>query len=366
MDRAILVEKLRQGEKLKGIGGEAYIAYLVGKAPNVGIEYFVDGLIDERRRGELRAFTTQLISQIDDNNQNIVHTMDLAEERLFALSVHTLPGRFIPLEVSLSDTFEYLERLYNKPEKALGITTGLPSLDGLFLGFQSGSLTLIAGPSGIGKTALAVTIAKHAALECGQATAIFSLDLSRDLLTTRLLAIEAKVDLFRLSTGRITDEEWQRLTSVSSKLSEAPIYIDDTRDISELEMHLRAYRLKREYGLALIIVDYLQLVKVGDDAGNGERESMLEVVRSLKKMARTLGTPVLGLVQWSNDTGRRPQAADLSASGYGAIEQEADVIMFLDLVESCSEVEATTGEVEKAVELTISKQRNGPTGSIRI
>jgi len=263
----------------------------------------------------------------------------------------------------IKDSFRTIERLYEKKELITGVPTGFEKLDEMTSGLQKSDLVIIAGRPSMGKTAFALNIAQRAAVDAGIPVAIFSLEMSKEQLAFRMLSSEAMVDSQRLRRGYPGETDWPKLTTAAGRLAEAPIYIDDTAAISVLEMKAKARRLKAESGLGLLIVDYLQLMRAGGTRDSREQE-ISEISRSLKALAKELNIPVVALSQLNRQveqrTNRRPQMADLRESG--AIEQDADVIMFLYRDEVYNRTEENTG----LAEVNIGKQRNGPTGTVKL
>jgi replicative DNA helicase len=265
----------------------------------------------------------------------------------------------------IKDSFKTIERLYAKKELVTGVATGFDKIDDLTSGLQNSDLIIIAGRPSMGKTAFALNIAQYAALEMGIPVAIFSLEMAKEQLATRMLASEARVDSQRLRKGFLGETDWPKLTTAAGRLSEAPIYIDDTPAITVIETKAKSRRLKAESGLGLIILDYLQLMR-GSAFKDSREQEISEISRSLKALAKELSVPVIALSQLNRKvedrTNRRPQMADLRESG--AIEQDADLIAFIYRDEVYNRSEDNT---EKGIaEIIIGKQRNGPTGIVKL
>jgi replicative DNA helicase len=246
-----------------------------------------------------------------------------------------------------------------------GVATGFPELDEMTAGLQPADLIIIAARPSMGKTALALNIASHAALSRGKTVGMFSLEMAHQQLFLRLLCAEGSVDAHRLRTGRIDREQWQRIIKVFGKLSGAPIFLDDTPAIGVMEMRAKARRLRREHGLDLLIIDYLQLMR-GRDRHENRQQEISEISRSLKELAKELNMPVVALSQLSRAPeqrggDRRPQLSDLRESG--AIEQDADVVIFLYREEMYKRDDPS---LQGKAELIVAKQRNGPTGVVRL
>src|SRR5574341_472619 len=257
-----------------------------------------------------------------------------------------------------------IERLYERKELVTGVPTGFVDLDKMTAGLQPSDLIILAGRPSMGKTALALNMAQHAAIKCDEAVAIFSLEMSKEQLVLRMLCSEARVDAHKLRSGFLAREDWRKLTDAAGRLSEAKIFIDDTPGMTVLEMRAKARRLKAEHRLALVIVDYLQLMRGRGDADNREQE-ISDISRSLKGLAKELSVPVIALSQLSRAVetrggDKKPQLSDLRESG--AIEQDADVVMFVFREEVYRQDENNRG----VAEILVRKQRNGPIGEVRL
>jgi replicative DNA helicase len=291
--------------------------------------------------------------------------LDQAEHAIFEISENKIRPSFFPIKDIIKDSFKTIERLYARKELVTGVATGFDKLDDITSGLQNSDLIIVAGRPSMGKTAFALNIAQYAALEMGVPVAIFSLEMAKEQLATRMLAAEARVDSQRLRKGFLGETDWPKLTTAAGRLSEAPIYIDDTPAISVIEMKAKARRLKAEFGLGLVVIDYLQLMRGGAYKDSREQE-ISEISRSLKALAKELTLPVIALSQLNRKvedrTSRRPQMADLRESG--AIEQDADVIAFIyrDEVYNRSDDNPDKG----IAEIIIGKQRNGPTGTVKL
>ncbi len=291
--------------------------------------------------------------------------LDEAEHAIFEISQNKIKPSFYPLKDIIKDSFRTIERLYERKELITGVPTGFTKLDEMTSGLQRSDLIIIAGRPSMGKTAFALNIAQYCAVEEGVPVAVFSLEMAKEQLAMRMLSSEARVDSQKIRKGFLGESDWPKLTTAAGRLSEARLYIDDTPSISVLEMKAKSRRLKAEHGLGLIVLDYLQLMKGSDYADTREQE-ISEISRSLKGLAKELNVPVVALSQLNRKvedrTSRRPQMADLRESG--AIEQDADVILFLyrDEVYNKSEDNPEKGFAE----VIIGKQRNGPVGTVKL
>ncbi|MBI5874942.1 MAG: replicative DNA helicase [Deltaproteobacteria bacterium] len=279
-----------------------------------------------------------------------------------------------PIKDLVKNSFLTIKKLYDKKEHITGVATGFVEFDKLTAGFQSSDLIIVAGRPSMGKTSFCLNIAQYAAIESKLPVAIFSLEMNKEQLVQRLLSSEAKVDSNNLRTGRLQDEDWPKLTRAAGILSEAPIYIDDTPAMTVLEMRAKARRLQAEKGLKLVIVDYLQLMRGRGDANNREQE-ISDISRSLKAMAKELNVPVVALSQLTRRVeyrrGKKPQLGDLLGGVSGAIEQDADVVVFIyreEFYKPCEclyDMSCTCGR-RGVSDIIIAKQKNGHIGEIKL
>ncbi|MDO9516083.1 MAG: replicative DNA helicase [Syntrophales bacterium] len=361
-DLITLSSVLRDRGHLEGVGGEVYLASLVDGVPSAANIAYYAKIVKEKAilRGLIGA-ATDILNKSYDAGSDIDSVLDEAEHAVFEISENKIKPAFSPIKEIVKNTFENIERLYAKKTLITGISTGFQKVDELTSGLQNSDLIIVAGRPSMGKTAFAINIAQHAAIEDKVPVAIFSLEMSKEQLALRMLSSDGKVDSQKIRRGFVGEMDWPKLVTAAGRLSEAPIFIDDTPAISVLEIKAKARRLKAESGLELIVVDYLQLMRGRDTSAPREQE-ISEISRSLKALAKELNVPVLALSQLNRQvesrTDRRPQLADLRESG--AIEQDADVIMFIyrDEVYNKSEDNPERGKAE----IIIGKQRNGPVG----
>ncbi|MBI4495855.1 MAG: replicative DNA helicase [Deltaproteobacteria bacterium] len=365
-DLITLSEVLKKNGTLEEAGGIEYLNSLVNSVPTAAnIVYYAKIIKEKAIRRKLIHQATEIISQGYGEAGDIDEFLDLAERTIFEISEDRIRPSFFPLKEVVKQSFRTIERLYDKRQLITGVSTGFSGLDEKTSGLQPSELIIIAGRPSMGKTAFALNIAENAALRSGVTSAIFSLEMSKEQLALRMLCSQARMDAHRLRGGFLSESDWPKLTRAAGSLSEAPIFIDDTPALTVLEMRAKARRLKSEHNLALIIVDYLQLMRGRGDMDTREQE-ISDISRSLKALAKELNVPVVALSQLNRrveDRGdRRPQLADLRESG--AIEQDADVILFLyrDEVYNRSEDNPKKG----VAEVIIGKQRNGPTGILEL
>jgi len=364
IDLVTLSGKLKERKQLAGIGGGAYLSELVSTAAspgsarhyaeNVQSKYVLRSLIDVAGRiAELGFAEDREIEQI----------LDEAQQAVFAVANAPSLRTFSTIKESLSDAWERLEQLQQHDGSIRGVPTGFPQLDNLLAGLQRSDLVILAARPSMGKTALALDIARQSATKHNTAVGIFSLEMSSQQLVDRMLAAEARVNSWRLRTGKISkDDEYERLQHAIATLSDAPIFIDDKPSSTVLTMRSVARRLKMEKGLGLVIVDYLQLITPSTTRSSDSLvQQVTEISRSLKAMARELDVPVLALSQLSRAVEQRrgkPRLSDLRDSG--SIEQDADVVMFIHREDKMQDGGERTG----IAEILVEKHRNGPVGKI--
>jgi replicative DNA helicase len=374
-DLITLTTILKKKGELEEVGGGAYLATLVDYVPTAANIAFYCRIIKEKGlTRKLINAATEIVTRGYDDQMEVAELLDNAQKAIFEISENKLRPAFFPVSTVLRETIKNIELLYEKKEHVTGVPTGFIDLDEKTAGFQRGDLIIIAGRPSMGKTAFALNIAQYAALHSDQKTpvAIFSLEMSKEQLVTRLLCSESRIDASRLRTGHLVDTDWEKLARGAGKLHEAKIYIDDSPSISVLEMRAKCRRLKSEQNLGLIIVDYLQLMRGGSNPESRQQE-ISEISRSLKALAKELEVPVVALSQLNrgleNRTDKRPMMSDLRESG--AIEQDADLIMFVYretvYCEKCKNRDLNCDENhEHNAEINIGKQRNGPIGTVNL
>jgi replicative DNA helicase len=365
-DLITLSNILKDKKQLDQVGGMAYLASLVDNVPSAAnVAHYAKIVKEKAILRYLIGTATEILTKSYNTGADIDEVLDEAEHAIFQISENKIRPAFYPIKNIIKDSFKAIEKLYERKELITGVPTGFGKIDDLTSGLQKSDLIIVAGRPSMGKTAFALNIAQHAATECGIPVAIFSLEMSKEQLAFRMLSAAAKVDSQRLRKGFLGETDWPKLTTAAGRLSEALIFIDDTPAISVLEMKAKSRRLKAESGLGLIILDYLQLMRGGAYKDSREQE-ISEISRSLKALAKELSVPVIALSQLNRKvedrTNRRPHMADLRESG--AIEQDADVIAFIyrDEVYNKSEDNPEKG----LAEIIIGKQRNGPTGMVKL
>ncbi len=365
-DLVTLGSFLKDKNQLDSIGGTSYLATLVESVPSAANISAYAKLVKEKSvLRQLISTATGIVTRSYGTGADVDQLLDEAEHAIFEISEHKIRPSFYPMKDIIKDSFRTIERLYERKELVTGVPTGFGKIDEITSGLQNSDLIIVAGRPSMGKTAFALNIAEHVALEENIAVAIFSLEMAKEQLAMRMFSSIAKVNSQKLRRGFVGETDWPKLTTAAGRLSEAPIFIDDTPAITVLEMKAKARRLKADKGLGLVILDYLQLMRSGGSKDSREQE-ISEISRSLKALAKELAVPVIALSQLNRKvedrTNRRPQMADLRESG--AIEQDADVIAFIyrDEVYNKSEDNTERGFAE----IIIGKQRNGPTGTVKL
>ena len=362
IDLVTLTNTLREQDLLEGLGGATYLANLVDTAPfAVNAQHYAKIVHDKACLRRLIQNTNTIAKRCFEDRGDVENIIDFAESSIFEISENKIKPSFYPLGKIIEGNIDVLEERQGSKALVTGVATGFTKLDELTSGFQKSDLVIIAGRPGMGKTALALNIAKHAAVVHNIPVAIFSLEMSKDQLSLRMLCSEAKVDSSRLRSGFITQEDWIKITDAAGALSQSPVFIDDSPSISALEIRAKSRRLKMDKNIGLIIIDYIQLMKGRVSAERRDLE-VSEISRSLKALAKELNLPVVALSQLNRKleerSDKRPQLADLRESG--ALEQDADVVAFIyrDELYNKDENNPNKGKAE----IVLAKQRNGPTG----
>lgn len=357
VDIITVTEQLKSDGALEQSGGSEYLASLVEKVPTAAhVEYYGRIIRDHYTKRKLVGIAAKLSDAAFDDTKETKEILDQAESQIFSISQENMRQDFTPIKDALSESFERLDDLHKNKGKLRGVPTGYKSLDNKLAGMQDSNLIILAARPGIGKTSFALNIAEHIATQEGIPVGIFSLEMSKEELVDRLLVGQADIDAWKLKTGRLEENDFERIAQAMGELADAPIYIDDTPGISIMEIRTKARRLQVETGMKVLIIDYLQLITTTTKAESRVVE-VSHISQSLKNLARELKIPVLALSQLNRQVEsrgeRRPQLADLRESG--AIEQDADLVMFLYHEDA---------DNKEAIKLEIAKHRNGPTGVI--
>ncbi len=366
IDILTVSDKLKSKKHLKEIGGADYLTELVSSVPtSAHIEHYANIVREKRVRRDLISASSE-ISEEAFNRYEFEDLLDLIEQKIFGISQRSRTQKFISVKEELPAAYERLEKLHRGDKDTLrGVPTNFTQLDSLLSGLQKSDLILLGARPSYGKTALALDIARQAALS-GLSVGVFSLEMSREQVTDRIIAAQAQIPLWRLRTGRLNDDlEFSLVQQALDELSKANMFIDDTPSPTTLQMRSMARRLQIEHGLDLIVVDYLQLVQPRTSSDNVVQQ-VTEISRGLKTLARELNVPVLALSQLSRDVDKRevkiPRLSDLRESG--SLEQDADVVLFIhrkDRIQS-----DLPEEEQNLVEIIIAKHRNGPLGTAQL
>ena len=364
VDLVTLTNLLRDQNKLEEVGGAAYLARIVDTVPSaMNVQHYARIVRDKSSLRRLIAKANEITQHCYEDGGDLDQVLDFAESAVFEISEDKHQAAFHPISKIIEVNIDALEERQGNQALVTGAPTGFTQLDHKTAGLQSSDMVILAARPSMGKTALALNIARNAAVEANTPVAIFSLEMSKESLSERMLCAEASVDSNRLRGGFLNPEDWNRITEAASVLSEAPIYIDDSPDISATSIRTKSRRLKMDKGLGMVIIDYIQLMK-GRAMSERRDLEVSEISRALKLLAKELSVPVLALSQLNrkleerND--KRPKLSDLRESG--ALEQDADVVMFIyrDEVYNQDDNNPNKGTAE----IIIAKQRNGPTGVI--
>lgn len=365
VDIITLTENLKSKDKLEASGGITYLSELSGSVVSTAnLQSYIKIVKDKSTLRKLIKSSTKIIEESYNNQDNVEKAIDMAEKSIFDLSNDRNTSDFESMSVVLERGFLEIERLFNNKGETTGVPSGFRALDEKTSGFQRGDMVLIAARPSMGKTTFALNIAEYAALRSGKSVAIFSLEMSKEQLAYKLLCSEAHVDMLRLRTGNLDDKDWENIAKASGPLAAAKIFIDDTAGMSVMEMRSKCRRLKIEQGIDMIVIDYLQLMTGGKGSSESRQQEVSEISRSIKALAKEMQCPVIALSQLSRApearTDHRPMLSDLRESG--SIEQDADLVMFLYRDEYYNK----ETEEKNVGECIIAKQRNGPTGTVKL
>jgi replicative DNA helicase len=364
VDLITLPEQLKNTNILEQVGGVSFISDLANSVPSSSsVRHYAKIVESKSLMRKLIKASSSILDKSYEGVEEVSELIEMAEKKIFDISQGRSTEGFVPISQVLLEAFDNIEKRFQNKNQITGTSTGFSDLDSKTSGFQKSDLILVAARPSMGKTAFALNIAQNSAIKSKVPVAIFSLEMSREQLINRMLCSEAHIDSQKLRTGDLQESDWDKLAKAMAVLSEAPIFIDDTPGISVMEMRAKCRRLMLEHGLGMIMVDYLQLM-----SGNGKNESrqqeISEISRSLKGLAREMNCPLIALSQLSRApearSDHRPILSDLRESG--AIEQDADVVMFLYRDEYYN----PETEEKNIGELSIAKQRNGPTGLIKL
>lgn len=364
IDLVTVTSKLNDKQELEQVGGVRYLTELANAVPTAAnIEYYA-GIVEEKAllRRLIRT-ATEIVSNGYGAADDVSQLLNDAEQRIMEISNRRLDSGFVAVKDVLMEVFERVEFLHNHKGAETGIASGFTDLDQMTSGFQRSDLIIVAARPSVGKTAFALNIAQNVGIRTDETVAIFSLEMGAAQLVQRMLCAESNVDASRLRTGQLEPEDWEKLTMAIGTLSEANIFIDDSPSLTVMEIRSKCRRLKREHGLGMVVIDYLQLIHGRGNSDNRQQE-VSEISRTLKAIARELDVPVIALSQLSRGVeqrqDKRPMMSDLRESG--SIEQDADIVAFLYRDDYYDQ----ESEKKNIIEIIISKQRNGPVGTVEL
>jgi len=364
VDLVTVSDELRKKEELEAVGGVGYLTQLTAQVPTAAhVEHYARMVRNKALVRKLIQSSTRIVQRCFDESNDAKQLLDEAERMIFEISQNQIEGKFASLKEIIHNSMETIDQLYQRREHVTGVATGFHEFDVKTAGLQPSDLVIVAGRPSMGKSAWVTGICEHVGIHLKKGVAFFSLEMSKEQLVQRMLCSHARVDAQKVRTGYLSHQDWPKLTSAAGRLSEAPIFIDDTPAQSILEIRAKARRLKMQHHIELIVVDYLQLMQ-GSGSPESRQQEISEISRSLKALARELRVPVIAVSQLSraveSRTGNRPMLSDLRESG--AIEQDADLVVFLFREEYYNPTE----ENRNKAEAIISKQRNGPVGTVEL
>ena len=363
VDLVTLLERLKATEKLEKAGGVTYVSEVSSSLlTTINLSAYIKIVKEKSILRKLIKASTSIIEDSYNKQGEVEEVLEGAEKKIFDIAEKRTTSDFEPLNVVLERGFLEIERLFNNKGEITGVGSGFVDLDAKTSGFQKGDMVLIAARPSMGKTTFALNIAEHAALREGKSVVVFSLEMSKEQLAYKLLCSEANVDMLKLRTGALDDKDWENIARATGPLSKAKIYIDDTAGVTVMEMRSKCRRLKLEYGIDLIVIDYLQLMS--GSSNESRQQEVSEISRSIKALAKEMECPVIALSQLSRApeqrADHRPMLSDLRESG--SIEQDADLVMFLYRDEYYNKETEDTN----IAECIIAKQRNGPVGTVKL
>jgi replicative DNA helicase len=365
IDLVTLTAYLQDHQMLEEAGGITYLAKLANSVPTAAnVEYYAQIVEEKSMLRRLIRTATNIVSSGYAAEDDVGALLGEAEQKILEISNRRSSSGFISIRDVLMEVFERVEMLYSNKGGSSGIPSGFSDLDKMTSGFQRSDLIIVAARPSVGKTAFALNIAQNVGVRAKETVAIFSLEMSAAQLVQRMICAESNVDAGRMRTGYLEGDDWEKLTMAIGSLSEAEIYIDDTPGITVADIRAKCRRLKKERGLGMILIDYLQLIQGRGKAGENRQQEVSEISRTLKQIARELEVPVIALSQLSRGVeqrqDKRPMMSDLRESG--SIEQDADIVAFLyrdDYYDKES-------EKKNIIEIIIAKQRNGPVGTVEL
>ncbi|MFA5386249.1 MAG: replicative DNA helicase [Candidatus Paceibacterota bacterium] len=367
IDILSVTSRLKEKKELADVGGSSYLTDLINGVPTTAhINHYAEVIKHKSVFRELIITSASINEQAFSTDKEADEFLDEVEKKIFAISQASTSSHFSPIKEDLKDAYERIEKLHQGEKRIRGVPTSFEELDSILSGFQKSDLIILGARPSLGKTALALDIARNVAVKENLPVGVFSLEMSREQVVDRLIAAEAGIPLWKLRTGRLTDDiEFEMIQEALDRLSKAPLFIDDTPSPNILEMRSMARRLQIEHGLSLLVVDYLQLIQPRTNSENMVQQ-ITEISRGLKGLARELNTPVLALSQLSRSVDQRevkiPRLSDLRDSG--SIEQDADVVLFIYRKDR-DRLDVPLEEQNMA-EILVSKHRNGPLGTVKL
>jgi len=367
IDILSVTKKIKDKNLLTEVGGSAYLTDLINSVPTAThISYYAKLVKQKKLLRDLIGASAEINERVFDTSEDPEDLLDEVEQKIFAISQKSRPQNFVPIKDELKAAYERIEKLHQGERGLRGVSTGFDELDNYLSGLQRSDLIILGGRPSLGKTALCLDIARNAAIKTKTPVGIFSLEMSKDQVVDRLIAAEAQVALWKLRTGRLTEDiEFEMIQEALDRLSQAPIFIDDTPSANIIQIRSMVRRLQAEHGLGLLVVDYIQLIQPRSNTDNMV-QAMTEVSRGLKSLARELEVPILAAAQLSRAVEQRevkiPRLADLRESG--SIEQEADVVLFI--YRKDRDKLAPSLEEQNTAEIIIAKHRNGPLASVQL
>ncbi len=367
-DSITVVEELRRMGELDKVGGPLYISDLTMRVTSAGnVEYHAKIVLEKALLRNLISASSEITSRAFNEHDDALDLLDEAENKIFQISEKRMKKSFVPMKEAMFSTMEMLESIHGKHSGVTGVPTGFTALDNMTGGFQQSDLIIVAARPSMGKTAFVLSLARNAAVDHSKPIGFFSLEMSSQQLVMRLICAEARVDAHSVRTGRLPEDQWRQLSTRIGKLYNAKIFIDDTPALSILELRAKARRLKAEHDISMIVIDYLQLMQGPKNAQSREQE-ISQISRSLKALAKEINIPVIALSQLNRaveaSTDKRPTLANLRESG--AIEQDADVVLFIHRPEKYGLTKDDGSSAEGIAEIIIGKQRNGPVGEVEL
>jgi replicative DNA helicase len=369
IDLVTLKEELGRSGELEDVGGPAYIASLADGVPrSANVEHYARIVKEKSTLRSLIHSATRIIADAYQAEDDADLILDGAEKAIFEIADDRIRSGFVPLRDLVQSSFATIEKLQQHKGIVTGVATGFVDIDEMTSGLQPSDLVLVAARPSMGKTSFVLNVAQHVGMQAGLTVGFFSLEMSKEQLFMRMLTSEARIDAHRVRSGYLAEKDYAKLSHALGRLAEAHVFIDDTASIGVLEMRAKARRLKSEHGLHLLIVDYLQLMQ-GRGRFENRQTELASISRSLKGLAKELNVPVVALSQLSRApetrSDHRPQLSDLRESG--ALEQDADVVMFIFREDQYRDAEGQPNQdAEGVAEIIVGKQRNGPTGTVKL